>query len=55
MYLSENASFIRSPTGNPPVLSGGEKGPSPSKALETSITFPLLWAPTEIPPPLDEQ
>jgi len=46
----EKQSSTKAPIGTPPLLSG-EKGPSPFKALLTSITFPLLCMPTEIPPP----
>ena len=51
VYFPLKQSFIKAPDGSPPDLSG-EKGPSPSKALATSITLPFLWAPTETPPPI---
>ena len=44
-------SRMRSPTGSEPDR-WGENGPSPSRALLTSLKRPLRCAPTEMPPPM---
>ena len=55
LYFIETVSYThldvyKRQAGMVPARSG-ENGPSPFKALLTSITRPLQWAPTDMPPP----